>query len=173
MRRRRMMMMDGDGDAQLRVATCVAQHQHRIMHATAPFQFIMQRQQLSLLIGAVQWRASGQRTAMMGVRAASDKKALELSVPPSLQPPILCFSFGVRVISPFSRAFLLPLVRCAQGLQYLLQAELSYCRYRCPCRATSFPPSSLVDSVQAMPCPVDAAGTAVVCFKELSTAVHL
>lgn len=42
------MMMDGDGDAQLRVATCVAQHQHRIMHATAPFQFIMQRQQLSL-----------------------------------------------------------------------------------------------------------------------------
>lgn len=87
-------MMDGDGDAQLRVATCVAQHQHRIMHATAPFQFIMQRQQLSLLIGAVQWRASGQRTAMMGVRAASDKKALELSVPPSLQPPFLCFSFG-------------------------------------------------------------------------------
>lgn len=61
---------------------------------------------------------------MMGVWAASDKKALELSVPPSLQPPILCFSFGVRVISPFSRAFLLPLVRCAQGLQYLLQAVL-------------------------------------------------
>lgn len=118
------MMMDGDGDAQLRVATCVAQHQHRIMHATAPFQFIMQRQQLSLPIGAVQWRASGQRTAMMGVWAVSDKKALELSVPPSLQPPILCFSFGVRVISPFSRAFLLPLVRCAQGLQYLLQAVL-------------------------------------------------
>lgn len=56
------MMMDGDGDAQLRVATCVAQHQHRIMHATAPFQFIMQRQQLSSSepsSGAPQ--ASGQR----------------------------------------------------------------------------------------------------------------